>query len=200
MPGSPVKQEESDADWHLAQHATSDPRARDELVRRLHPRVLKLARAFLRNPADADDAAQAAMLEILRAVAAFRGECRLEAWADRIAVRTAIRSARLRRLAAVRSADDCEVEELPGRTPGRDHSEALPRPLLVYLDALPEVRRTVLVLRHVVGCSVQEIADLTDVSENTVKDRLLSGRDELRKMVRRDLARGTGAPLRGGRS
>ncbi len=156
-------------------------------MERLHPRVQRLARTFLRNPADADDASQAAMLEILRAASAFRGESRLESWADRIAVRTAIRMARTRRLAAVRSADGCEPDELPGAG-GETRDDELPRPLLAYLDALPEARRTVLVLRHVVGCSVQEIAEPTGVSTNTVKDRLLTARHEVRKMVRRDLA------------
>ncbi|HEY6878187.1 MAG TPA: sigma-70 family RNA polymerase sigma factor [Polyangiales bacterium] len=177
-----------EADVHLAQAAITCAVTRDRLTRRLRPRVQRLVRSFLRNDADAEDASQVALLEILRAIPSFRGESKLEAWADRIAVRTAIRVARTRRLAAVRAHETLDPDELPTMTSEVARSEELPQSLRVYLDALPEARRTVLVLRHALGYSLQEIAELTGCSENTVKDRLLSARNEVRKMVRRDAA------------
>jgi RNA polymerase sigma-70 factor (ECF subfamily) len=166
-------------------------------VRRLHARVRRLAAAFLRNGPDADDASQLAMMEILRALSAFRGESKLEAWADRIAVRTVMRVARARRLAAVRAQGSMDPDALPSPAQDRPGADALPSALRVYLDALPEVRRTVLVLRHAMGYSMQEIAELTGVSINTVKDRLLCAREDVRKMVRRETAlRGQAAPGR----
>jgi DNA-directed RNA polymerase specialized sigma24 family protein len=44
-----------------------------------------------------------------------------------------------------------------------------------------------LVLRHVLGYSVEEIAELTEVSPNTVKDRLVQAREQVRKTLRREL-------------
>ena len=178
---------EDESDVRLALAADADPLARDALARRLEPRVRRLSLALLRSVADADDAVQLALLEIVRSASTFRGESRLEAWADRIAVRTAIRVARQRRLASVRSGD-VEPDDLPSSPPGSDLAEGLPRSILAYLDELPEARRTVLVLRHAMGYSIQEIAVATDASTNTVKDRLLSARDQVRKMVRRELA------------
>jgi RNA polymerase sigma-70 factor (ECF subfamily) len=55
------------------------------------------------------------------------------------------------------------------------------------------VQRSALVLRHVMGYSVNEIAELSDVSPNTVKDRLLRGTREMRRLIRRDVAIGTGS-------
>jgi RNA polymerase sigma-70 factor (ECF subfamily) len=176
---------ESDADLHLVQHAVEHRDARELVARRLHARIQRLASAFLRNPADADDASQLAMLEILRALPTFRGESRLEAWADRIAVRTVVRLARERRLASVRAHAGIDPDALPSPERDAHAAEALPENLRSYLDALPEVRRTVLVLRHAMGYSLQEIADLTGVSINTVKDRLLCAREEVRRMARR---------------
>lgn len=187
---------DGDADVHLARHAATDPSARDLLARRLHARVHRLAAAFLRNAADADDAAQLAMIEILRALATFRGESKLEAWADRIAVRTVVRVARARRLASVRALGSIDPDALPSPAREPPGADALPSALRVYLDALPEVRRTVLVLRHAMGYSLQEVAELTGVSINTVKDRLLCAREDVRKMVRRDAVL-RGQPLRG---
>jgi RNA polymerase sigma-70 factor, ECF subfamily len=188
-----VDPESGEADIDLAQGALTCANTRDALTRRLWPRVQRLVASFVRDRADADDAAQLALLEILRAIASYRGEAKLESWADRIAVRTAIRVARTRRLAAVRH-DSLEPDQLaqPERTDGENMSEELPRALSSYLDALPEVRRTALVLRHALGYSVPEIAELTGCSENTVKDRLLSARHEVRRMVRRDVALGRG--------
>jgi DNA-directed RNA polymerase specialized sigma24 family protein len=89
----------------------------------------------------------------------------------------------------VRSHGGVDPDALASPAHGAQGADALPRSLRSYLDALPEVRRTVLVLHHAMGYSLQEIADLTAVSINTVKDRLLSARDEVRKMVRRESAR-----------
>ena len=86
----------------------------------------------------------------------FAAKAELETWADRIAVRAAIRLARVRRLAAVRCPGDLQPDEFPGLEPGSSLAESLPRALQTYLDELPETRRTVLVLRHALGYSVQE--------------------------------------------
>lgn len=181
---------EDDSDARLAQEAATDPVARDALARRLGPRVRRLSASLLRSAHDAEDAAQHALLEIVRSAPTFRGESTLEAWADRIAVRTAIRLARARRLASVRSEGSVDPDELPGPAPAGNVGETLPRSIVAYLDELPEARRTVLVLRHAMGYSIQEIAEYTGVSPNTVKDRLLAARDQVRKMVRRELATG----------
>src|SRR5688500_6750640 len=118
---------DGEGDMHLAQHALTNATARDLLARRLHGRVSRLASAFLRNAADADDASQLAMLEILRALPAFRGESRLEAWADRVAVRTVVRVARERRLASVRADAKFDPDALPSPWADARGAEALPR-------------------------------------------------------------------------
>jgi RNA polymerase sigma-70 factor (ECF subfamily) len=156
---------------------------------RLRPRIASIARALLRHAADADDATQASLLEILHAAVGFRGDGSFEAWADRIAVRTTLRLARLRRVRGL-SSDDTEPDTLAAEPPHASLGEELPRDISAYLAELPEIRRTVLVLRHAFGYSVEEIAELTSASPNTVKDRLLAAREQVRKLVRRDLALG----------
>jgi RNA polymerase sigma-70 factor (ECF subfamily) len=197
-PVTTMASEGSEEDLLLVRHASSDPLARDQLARRLAPRIRRLTAAFLRNRADAEDAAQAAMLEVLSAAAAFRGESRLEAWADRITVRIAIRAARARRLASVRNPADLDPDEIASPALEPDVLGALPRSVFNYLDALPEVRRNALVLRHVLGYSLPEIAELTGVSVNTVKDRLLAAREAVRKLVRREVALGSSRKRRSG--
>jgi RNA polymerase sigma factor (sigma-70 family) len=52
-----------------------------------------------------------------------------------------------------------------------------------YLEALSEPQRTALVLRHVMECSIEEIAEETNVSVNTVKDRLVRALARIRESI-----------------
>jgi RNA polymerase sigma-70 factor (ECF subfamily) len=164
--------------------AAGDPHAQRLLIERLSRRITSIALAILGNAADADDAAQAIFIEVLESLRNYR-EGNLVAWADRIAVRTAARHAHQRR---VRGARDAQIDpEQIAWEPRLSEERRIPRPIVEYLAEIPETRRVALVLRHVMGYSVEEIAELTEVSPNTVKDRLLRAREQLRKNVRREL-------------
>ncbi len=138
----------------------------------------------MRHPADAEDAAQISLLEILRAAPSFAGVGRLEAWADRITARTATRQVvRERKRAAV-------VLPPPDSSSDTGLAEGLARPLSAYLDELPAAQRQVLVLRHALGYSNAEIAELTESPPGTVKDRLVRARKQIRKVIAREQAIG----------
>jgi RNA polymerase sigma-70 factor (ECF subfamily) len=115
----------------------------------------------------------------------YRGEGSIEGWCDRIVVRTVLRMARRqdRSQKAIDRSEDPET--LPHPSAGLE-PEALAADVTRYLDELPEARRMALILRHGLDYSVDEIAELTGVSRNTVKDRLLAAREQLRRLVRRE--------------
>ena len=178
--------------------AAGEAAAQRAVVHRLMRRARNIARTLIGDPFDADDAAQNAMLEILKSARSYRGENRLESWADRIAVRSSMRVVRERSLRTARTDPSALIEELTSLAPraGGEHSTA--RAVIDYLRQLSDDRKTVLVLRHVLEYSVGEIADLTGAPVNTVKDRLLRARQELRKMVRRERLTGAHALRRSG--
>ena len=153
----------------------------------LRRRVRTISIAILGHPQDAEDAAQCILLEILKSAPTYRGDS-LYAWTDRIAVRTAARHARQRRVRAARVDAEASVEGEAGRVDSPLPEHSIPRPILDYLSELPEARRTALVMRHVLEYSVNEIAELTETSPNTVKDRLLQARRQVRKRIRHELA------------
>ena len=173
--------------------ARGEPQAQAWLLEQVLPRVRRVTRALLRSAADADDAAQLALLAILRSASTYRGEASLAAWAKRIAVRTTLRFlAGERRTPSAPSTsppDENEGAELAA-LPSSDPSEALARNVHEYLDELPEAQRSAILLHHALGHSVDEIAALTGVSPDTVKGRLKLGTAALRKRIRQEIAIG----------
>ena len=168
------------------QAAAGDPCAQRQLVEQLHRRVQSIALSIIGNALDAEDCSQMILMEILKSLASFRGD-NLFAWSDRIAVRTAIRHARQKRIRGLRFQSTDNLDELSLAIDATDPFNLdLPRELREYLAQLPEARRVALVLRHMMEYSIEEIAELTQVSPNTVKDRLLHARHQLRRAIRRD--------------
>lgn len=158
---------------------SGDPSAQRLVVARLMRRVQRLSKALIRQRDDASDASQASLLEILRCAASYRAESSLERWADRIVVRTALRQARAGRRVSV---TPLEALPSPSVSPSADPTITTAE----YLDLLPERQRTALVLRCAFEYTVEEIAELTQSSPNTVKDRLKRAREAVRHALRRD--------------
>ena len=158
--------------------ARGDAGAQRQVARRLLRRVERLCRAVLRNSEEALDARQLSILEILRSAHTFRGDGSLERWADRITVRTALRMA-----ASERRAHRAPVDLEPDTTRPTGDTALLARQ---YLDVISERQRMVVVMRHGLEYSIDEIAEMTGISKNAVKDRLLRARAILRRMCRRE--------------
>lgn len=176
----------------MSQVAASDPVASRTLAKRLVGRVHRVSKSILRSPADADDATQQSLIEILSSAKSYRGDSSLERWSDRIVVRTSLRFARSRQKIGAREEDDTALETAPVEADDTSLSDDAPRHVKAYLEQLPDAQRDALVMRHVLGYSIPEIAEMTEVSPNTVKDRLLRGSREMRKLIRRDVAIGLG--------
>jgi RNA polymerase sigma-70 factor, ECF subfamily len=173
--------------------AAADPVATRTLASRLVHRVHRVSKSILRSPSDADDAAQQSLIEILASAGSYRGDSSVERWSDRIVARTSMRFARSRQKLSSMSEEESALDTVLADDRPEAISERAPRPVTEYLAELPEAQRTALVLRHVMGHSVNEIAELTEASPNTVKDRLLRGSREMRRLIRRDVAIGKGS-------
>ena len=165
---------------------SGDAQAQRWLVETALADVRAVARALVGDAHDADDAAQCALLQLLTAAAHYRGDASLRYWARCVATRAVLKyRARLRRKQA-REAHPLEGFDLAA-APGCDAGEALPRSLRAYLAELPPEQGEALVLHHALGYSVPEIAELTEVSPNTVKGRLRLGTKALRRRVRQEM-------------
>lgn len=170
--------------------AQGDSQAQRLLALRLAPRVQRLAQRLLAGHPDADDAAQNALIEILRSAPSYAQRASVERWADRIAARTILRHAReQRRPWSLWSSTQTDELPAPSRT-DVSWSEEAPQQLATYLAQLPPRRREVLVLKHGLDYTTEEIAELLGAPVGTVKDRLVAARRSLRKLIQRDAVTG----------
>jgi RNA polymerase sigma-70 factor (ECF subfamily) len=175
------------ADQELAAAAADgDPGARRKLIERVLERTRRTVAYLVGADREADDMAQIALVQILRSAHTFRGECTLEYWADRITVRTAMRELRRRKR---REQVEPEALVLGPPAPSADAQADLRMVrarLALLLGKLTPERRTAVVLHHVQGYGIAEVAEMTGAPVNTVRDRLRVGRRQLRKRILSD--------------
>ena len=176
---------------------TGDRAAFEALMRRYNRRLFRLARATLRNHAEAEDALQEAYLTAYRNLGQFRGEAALGTWLSRLLLNECLgrlrRQARRDNVIPMQSMhDDTRVDTMMS-TPDSHSPEKLLlrselRALLEQkLDALPESFRLVFVLRCVEEMSVEETAAALDIPEATVRTRLFRARSLLRDALTQEI-------------
>lgn len=178
-----VSSPDAQADVELmAAVAANDPSAQRVVAQRLAPRVRKVAGLLCRNAADADDAAQAALIEILKSAGTFRVAMSLERWAERVTVRATLRTARRERSRQGLLERWVPADLLPwGALAVQSSVEEVG--LETLLKRLSNERFQAFVLHHALDYTVDEIAELTGTPPGTVKDRLVMARKQLRKLL-----------------
>jgi RNA polymerase sigma-70 factor (ECF subfamily) len=140
------------------------------LVRRHNRRVYRAVRTILQNEAEAEDVMQEAYLLAYLHLDQFAGMSRFSTWLVRIAINEALKRKRPARLVLV-GGDGSEPTD--GRTPEQEaHSRQMVSMVERALDGLPQMYRTVLVLRELEGLSTGEVADVLGISEDAVKTRV----------------------------
>jgi RNA polymerase sigma-70 factor (ECF subfamily) len=189
----------ADDDTAVARRIAGGDVAAFERLMRLHNRRLfRLARATLRDDAEAEDALQEAYLAAHRAMPGFRGESSLSTWLSRLVTNECL--ARLRKRARrenifpIGSLDAGDSEEA-GMTDMQE--TASPPSMLVRaqmrallerkLDALPLAFRGVFVLRAVEEMSVEETAQCLGIPEATVRTRYFRARSLLRESLAQEI-------------
>jgi RNA polymerase sigma factor (sigma-70 family) len=162
-----------------------DEHAFEALMRAHWEIAFKLAYLITRNAADAEDAAQDAMLKSWRALARFRSSEPLRPWLLRIVAneaRNRRRSSGRRDQLALRA----RAEEASGGAAPSPEDLAVAADergrLLAELDALPEQARTVLACRYLLDLSEAETAAVLDVRPGTVKSRTARALENLREI------------------
>ncbi len=160
----------------LRRVARGDEAAFSALYEELAPRVYGLARRILRDPAQAEEVAQEALVEVWRTAARYdpaKGSA--VSWALTIAHRRAVdrvrseqaSTERERRLATEERPYDEVVEEATARLERQQVQRCL--------EGLTELQREAITLAYYRGYSYREVAELLDTGLPAIKTRMRDG-------------------------
>jgi len=157
-----------------------DRAAFGELVVRYQKPVYNAALRLLHQPEDARDVAQTAFLKAFEHLADYDPRFKFYSWIYRIAINEALNALSARKALGEVSGE--EADEAPGpeqRVAGEQLNRAIE-------DALMRIKpelRAVIVLRHFMYLSYQDMGEILQVPEKTVKSRLHSARQLLRERL-----------------
>lgn len=173
--------------------AAGDRSAFDALMRINNRRLYRLARATMRNDAEAEEALQEAYIAAYRGMAGFRGESTLATWLSRMVLNECLgrlrKGARRQNVIPMVTSDEMDgihanEEEVPDKVLVRSEMRAL---IERKLGELPEDFRLVFVLRSVEELSVEETADSLGIEPATVRSRHFRARSLLRESLAREI-------------
>jgi RNA polymerase sigma-70 factor (ECF subfamily) len=154
-----------------------------ELLLEVQPRVRNLVRYLVPGDSDVDDYAQEALVALIRGLPTFRGEGTLEAWVGRVSARAVFAALRKRRRDS-ELPPAAQPQPVPS-TDERPDAYIQRRRLVRLVDTLPAEQRSALVLHHVLGMSIPEVASELAVPNETARSRLRLGMAKLRSMMTR---------------
>ncbi len=164
-------------DHELATAAQGGDRgALDLLLRRHHPRIVAVCRRLTGNEADGNDAAQEALLSIVRGLPRYDARASFGTWAYRIATNAALDELRRRRRRPTTSLDSPDTGWDPPATGSVERAVDARMTVRAALAALPDEFRSAVVLREIADLDYAEIGAVLDVPVGTVKSRIARGR------------------------
>ena len=132
--------------------------------------VYRLTSAILGNEADARNAAQETFIAVWRQLRRLREPEKFDAWLQRVAVNASRMMIRARSRRRIREIPSSRVVALGERAADSPRDDAA---------ILPVEQRAILVLHHLEGRSLAELATILDIPEGTAKSRLFAARRAL---------------------
>jgi RNA polymerase sigma-70 factor (ECF subfamily) len=190
-PAEPVAWTEATA----IRHAQAGDSAAFEFLYQLHGRrVYALCLRMVSSPADAEDLAQEAFLQLFRKISTFRGESAFSTWLHRMTVNVVLMRLRKKSL-PTDSLEETIDPDAENSAPKRDVgapdlrlSGAVDRVNLERsIEKLPPGYRTVFVLHDVQGYEHNEIADIMGCSVGNSKSQLHKARTRLRELLQEEV-------------
>jgi RNA polymerase sigma-70 factor (sigma-E family) len=162
---------------------TTDPLAGfTAFFEREFPRVVRSVYLIVRDLGRAEELSQEAFIQLFRHWKKVSTYERPEAWVRRVAIRLSTRDARRERMRWI----------LERQTVTPSYDSETPVDLLQALRRLSVNQRAAIVLHYYEDRPIDEVAEILDCSENTVKSHLHRGRSSLRSLLTDESRRSDG--------
>ena len=159
---------------------TGDRVAFERLVVRYQKPVFNAALRLLRDSEEARDVAQSAFLKAFTHLADYDANYKFYSWLYRIAINEALHVLHQRK--PLEDVSDREADDAPGPERLVD-SERIAKAMDDALMRLNPELRAVIVLRHVLHLSYEDMSNVLQLPEKTVKSRLYTARQILRMQL-----------------
>jgi len=165
-----------------------------EIVERYQNKVFSIIYGILRNHNDAEDIAQQVFSKIYFSIENFDFRSSLLTWIYKITVNECydyLRKKRVRKLVYESDFSEEDALLMENSEPASDQHPAVDetlvkRDLLIkLLSKVSEDDRNLILLKEVEGHSVEELAQMTGMNENTIKVKLFRTRQKLLKAAQR---------------
>lgn len=164
------------------------------LIERYQDRLFALARHYTKSAVEVEDIVQDTFLKTFRRLETFQRQSSFSTWLYRIAVNTALDFLKRKGRSPVAAVEDPELSAAPVRAQAGSgvavsapdaamRREEIARITREVLDELPEIFRTVLVLREFEGRSYLEMAEILGISIGTVESRLFRARARFKEAM-----------------
>jgi RNA polymerase sigma-70 factor, ECF subfamily len=172
----------------LLRVARGDEAAFDRLYRAHSRRVYAYVLNLLKDPSRAEEVLVDAMHEVWRSAERFRGDAKFSTWLLGIARNKALLAYRSRRV----DEDHDDLDDVAETLAAEDDADGFAQlaqkqrreGVRQCMDKLTEEHRECLHLVFFEGYSVEDVAALQSVPENTVKTRLFHARQRMRNCLR----------------
>lgn len=171
-----------------------DDLAFQEIVERYQAKVFSIIFGILRNHNDAEDISQQVFAKIYFSIKNFDFRSSLLTWIYKITVNECfdyLRKKKVRKLVYESDLSEDEVRRVENTDPAIDRQPAADTSLarrdyvLKLLSRVSEEERMLLMMKEVEGYSVDELASMTGMNENTIKVKLFRARQKLVKAAQR---------------
>jgi len=167
----------------VAAAQSGDRSAVDRLLRAHYDRVFAVCRRITGNDADAADAAQNALIAIVRGLPRFDGRSSFGSWAYRVATNASLDELRRRKRRGTVGLPEGALDHASAGVPALEHGVTERLTVEAALDRLPDEFRAPVVLRDLLDLDYAEIADVLGIPPGTVRSRISRGRAALARML-----------------
>ena len=156
------------------------------LVNRYKDMVFTLAVGLLHNRQEAEEVAQDTFLKTFKALSGFQNKSKFSTWIYRIVYNECISRLRRKKNNLI-SVEELSYGELSDNfeemEPEWIQKEERKRQLYEAISRLKEDERTILMLYYFENCRVDEISDITSLSNENIKSRLFRARKKLHSIL-----------------
>jgi len=171
--------EQKNDSWYVERVLKGDTQYFSYFVDKYKDIVYSIAFKVLRNREDAEEMAQESFIKAFKSLHTFKGEAKFSTWLYRITYNNCISEVRKKKVKFV-SADDVQISDEPEEL-NLDGIPAENRAKYVKaaLEKLPEDEYTLILLYYFDDKSIEEIGEITKMTESNVKVKLFRARKKL---------------------